>query len=170
MILESVLRRPPLLLRDVGESDASTYWQWYSDPLVREFLLRRETTVGEHVEDLRACRSSEKTLALGVEYRGRGLVGDVRFSHIDFVARRAEVGVLIGDRGLWGKGVAKLSLLLLMKEVGPMIGVVHFIAKIDARNVRSVGLFTKLGFVHDPSVPPVEYPDRGVVLGHYALS
>ena len=92
----------PLRLRDVTPS----YVRWMNDPDVVRYLMagRSRHTRASVRAFVRGCR--DETFA--IRYRGRH-VGNVMLRTLDPVSRVGEVGILLGDRSTWGRGVASAA-------------------------------------------------------------
>lgn len=84
--------------RDVIESD---WYGWFNDSDVCQTLQKHyfPNTLEKQREFFRGLNSSDKKLQLGIRIKGAGsLVGVISLNNIDYINRRAEISVLIGDR------------------------------------------------------------------------
>lgn len=84
----------------------------------------------------------ENFLREGVEVEGR-LVGYVDIADI---TNTAEVGIAIGDRSLWGKGLGTRVLQRQMAYIAQTIGITVFHAETHETNTGSRGMLEKAGF------------------------
>jgi len=107
-------------LRALRESDIQgPYLSWLND----EEVCRGNShhffpfTAEEALEYLRNMRRSKEALVLAIILReGNVHIGNVALQRIDWIARSAELAILIGEKSCWGKGIAKQCLLLLMEH------------------------------------------------------
>jgi len=125
------------------------YVGWLRDPEVGRFLESRHGT-----HDLASTRSfvddmlaSERNLFLGI--RSRELdrhVGNIKLGPIDPYYRTAEIGLMIGDRGAWGKGLATQAIGAVADIADHELGLRKVTAGCYARNVGSERAFVRCGF------------------------
>lgn len=76
-------------------------------------------------------------------YEGR-LIGYVDVVLINDVT--AEIGIAIGERNLWGKGIGTSSILKLMDYASKELGIKIFKAETHEANTRSRNMLEKIGF------------------------
>ena len=73
-------------------------------------------------------------------------IGTAKAGHIDFFARHADIGVMIGEKSLWGMGIATDSLRALANFMFDEIDLRRLSAGVMANNPSMVRVFEKLGF------------------------
>jgi [ribosomal protein S5]-alanine N-acetyltransferase len=125
------------------------YVSWLNDPQVNQYLeCRFVTHTLESTKNfVRAMLDSPDYLFLGI--RSRLLdrhVGNVKIGPINKHHRVGEMGIMVGDKKVWGNGVGSLAINLMSK-----IARNHFmIRKITTgcyiSNIRSQRAFEKNGF------------------------
>ncbi|MBF0510357.1 MAG: GNAT family N-acetyltransferase [Deltaproteobacteria bacterium] len=141
---------PRLYLRQVTEDDVSPeYLAWLADDevvshLEVRFAAQSMETLRQFVAGFKADRSR---LLLGIFLNDLDKhVGNLSFSHIDWNHYIGVVGLMIGDRAQWGRGLATEA-LVLARELGFRHLHLHRLeAGIYADNVGSVRAFVKAGF------------------------
>ncbi|MBF0524438.1 MAG: GNAT family N-acetyltransferase [Deltaproteobacteria bacterium] len=141
---------PRLHLRQLTEDDVSPeYLAWLRDDevvshLEVRFLAQSMETLRQFVAGFKADRTR---LLLGMFLNDVDKhVGNLSFSHIDWNHYIGVVGLLIGDRAQWGRGLATEA-LVLARELGfRHLGLHRLEAGIYANNVGSVKAFVKAGF------------------------
>jgi len=79
---------------------------YLNDPEVRRTLLiHRPLSVGLEQSFLEALGKDEHQVVLGIaRHESPELIGSVGLHGLDFRGRRAELGLVIGERSLWGQG------------------------------------------------------------------
>ena len=82
---------------------------------------------------------------LGIEFEGR-LVGYVQLALIDHYERRAAVGVLVGEKSMWGRGIASTALRILLDYAFTVKGLARVYAEVYSFNQRSLRLMERVGF------------------------
>jgi RimJ/RimL family protein N-acetyltransferase len=73
-------------------------------------------------------------------------VGTIGLSRIDLVNRRAEYGVLIGEPGARGKGLAAEASRLLLAYAFETLGLRRVYLHVLARNADALRLYRRVGF------------------------
>ncbi|OXM14827.1 GNAT family N-acetyltransferase [Paenibacillus herberti] len=58
----------------------------------------------------------------------------------------AEIGVAIGESGLWGKGIGVSATKLWMDYASEKLGITVFYAEAHESNIRSIKMLEKSGF------------------------
>src|SRR5688572_28708640 len=103
-----LLEGPQVGLRELRESDASdAYASWLNDPVVNQYLETRSVALPELRNYIRAKAESPTALLFGIFWKENGKhIGNVKLEPIDRDKGEATMGILIGDKDYWGKGVA----------------------------------------------------------------
>lgn len=148
------------------------YVAWLNDPEVSRYLESR--FVQHEVEDVRAFVTaqleSEAVLFLGIYVAELGRhVGNIKIGPLDRRHGLGEIGIMIGDRAAWGRGVATEA-IVMMSEIGfAELGLRKITAGCYASNVGSKRAFEKAGFAVE-AVRPAHFllnglPEDAVLLG-----
>lgn len=154
MNLESPLLGEFIFLRPLTTEDAtSRYLSWMADPQVVRHLEVRFSPP-QTVDDLRrfiaASNDSADTLLLGMFLREDSRhIGNIKLGPIDRHHGSGDIGLLIGDRGEWGKGHASTAIALLAAYAFEHLGLDKVTAGCYADNVGSRRAFLKAGFVEE---------------------
>jgi RimJ/RimL family protein N-acetyltransferase len=124
------------------------YHAWLNDPEVMQFT---EARFRQHtLDDIRAY--VEETNASETDRIWRILcderhVGNIKLTGINVRHRRAGMSILVGDRGVWGQGVATQAIRLATAESFKRYDLFKIFAGIYATNVASIRAFAKAGYV-----------------------
>ncbi|MFC4425284.1 GNAT family N-acetyltransferase [Deinococcus navajonensis] len=143
-------------LRPLRSGDEEAAVRWSADPV---FCQVADWTPGLSA---RVVRRYWQTLMAGQEasFRRWGMTrGGVLIGYVDLTNLRAasgELGVAIGERGLWGQGLATAACHLLLKEAWAL-GLEQVTAEVHEPNRRSQALMRRLGFLEVGVGPPVPY-------------
>jgi RimJ/RimL family protein N-acetyltransferase len=131
------------------------YVSWLNDDGVNQFLESRfrSHTLASTRAFVAETLASPDSLFLGIraqltsdEPSGRTHVGNIKLGPIDEHHRTGEVGILIGDRAAWGKGVATAAIALLCDIARTQLSLRKITAGCYAANVGSQRAFQKAGF------------------------
>lgn len=131
---------------DVDDS----YVSWLNDPIVNCYLESRFT---EHtLEGTRAfvqkCLVDPQTLFLGIKYYFPSEVkhvGNIKLAICEY-HKTAEVGIMIGEKNAWGKGVASQAILRIIEISKLELKLRRLTAGCYASNIGSQRAFEKAGF------------------------
>lgn len=132
----------PLRPEDVD----AAYLAWLADPVVTRFTEVRG------VQDLASVRAYVAAAVAApdaamwrIDHAGRH-VGNVRLSGITRRHRRAIVALMVGDRAVWGRGVASAAIALVAGHAFAALGLHKLTAGIYAGHTASRRAFEKAGF------------------------
>jgi ribosomal-protein-alanine N-acetyltransferase len=152
-------------------SDA--YVAWLNDPEVNRFLESRFDT--HTIESTRsfvaAMHASPDNLMLGIRSTALGRhVGNIKLGPISRRHGTGEVGILIGDRAAWGRGIATQAIAALSDIARTRLGLRKVTAGCYATNVGSQRAFEKAGYAVE-GCRKAQYlldgqPEDLVVMGH----
>lgn len=105
---EHTLSGTLIFLRELTEADATeSYAHWLNDPEVNQWLETRHVTVPELRTYIREKRLSSNALLFGIFWKENGQhIGNIKLEPMDRENGEATIGILIGEKAYWGKGVA----------------------------------------------------------------
>lgn len=112
-------------------------WAGWTPPLSRAaFRHKYEQRITEPEKDL---------VMLGIEFEGQ-LVGYVQLALIEDDERRAAAGVLVGEKSMWGRGIASTALRILLDYAFTVRNLERVYAEVYGFNQRSLRLMEHIGF------------------------
>jgi RimJ/RimL family protein N-acetyltransferase len=136
-------------IRPVSEADLPVVLKWWNDPAVMKPVH------GENwrptIEQVRGCWVSWQSAGLDnyhefiIVLSGRP-VGEVGYKRVEALQGVVSVDIKIGDSTLWGKGIGKEAMRLLIAHIDAHENARRLIAQPDSQNARSIGLFEACGF------------------------
>lgn len=139
-----------LRLQEIRPADVSgEYVAWLNDPEVVAFTesrFQRHTleSVAAFVDGFQD-NSTDWLLAICLKDSGRH-IGNIRLGPIDVHHYRAPLGILIGDKGQWGRGYGSESLGLAVKLGFEVMGLHRLTAGVHSLNQGSLKAFQNNGF------------------------
>jgi RimJ/RimL family protein N-acetyltransferase len=93
-------------LRPPRSEDAAPMADWFADQEVTARLLMRMGVSHESEQAwLRGAEEAPDTILWVIEHEGR-VVGTTGIMHIDWANQHGTTGTLIGDKRVWGRGIA----------------------------------------------------------------
>lgn len=132
----------------VGDITAD-YINWLNDPEVNRYLESRfvkqtRKTVEAYVRSFAGCNNKR---LFGIFDRATGLhVGNISFSDINYRHNYGVIGIAVGRKAFWGKGVGTEALKLLVAYGFKKLKLKRIEAGIYANNPGSIAIFKKAGF------------------------
>lgn len=157
MKLPRVLADGAVALQSLDASAAEgPYLSWMNDETVGRFLESRfaQHSVEGLVRFIEASNDAPDILLAGIFLDGRH-VGNIKLT-LDTHHRRAEIGIVVGDREIWGRGVARTAIRLISAYAEKELGMSKLSAGCYAGNVGSIRAFEAAGF-HREAVRPGHY-------------
>ncbi len=135
------------LLRPEDVSDA--YIGWLNDPEINRYLESRfqpQDRAGVEAF-VAAMLASETNLFLAITDRALNRhVGNIKLGPIDRAHGLGEIGIMIGDRAAWGRGIGSAAIARLADIAGHELGLRKLSAGCYASNAGSARAFEKAGF------------------------
>lgn len=130
---------------DVG----AAYVGWLNDPEVNRYLESRFVPQdhASTVAFVAGALASAKDLLLGIRSVALGRhVGNIKLGPINREHGLGEIGIMIGDRDAWGKGIASRAIAMLRDIAAHELGLRRLTAGCYASNVGSRRAFERAGF------------------------
>jgi len=139
-----------IYLREVRESDVNQgYYHWLNDPQVNQFLETRFAP--RSIQDIKAFVASkdsnqnEPFFAICCSATDKH-IGNIKLGPINWVHRRADISLVIGDKTYWGKGVASQAIQLVCQFAFETLSLNKLQAGAYHQNIGSIKAFKKNGF------------------------
>ena len=148
--------KPPFLkgeqiyLRGVDPSDThGAYIEWVNDREITQYL---ET--GYFPSDVEAVESyieemngDDDVLFLAIVAAADDThVGNIKLGPIDWIHRRGDIGLLVGERDYWGEGIGTEAIGLVVRHAFERLNLHKLTAGCYEQNVGSKRAFEKNGF------------------------
>lgn len=160
---QSSLRDSPFILHEGavvlrpftrGEAASAAYLRWMNDPQVTRTIGRFDylfpvsrAKLLQYFNDI----DTDSAVFLGIHYRPRAgsrprLVGTLKIYDLDALARRASLGIMVGERRAWGRGIASAAIRAACRYVFEVLGFGKVSAGYLASNVGMHRAFRNNGF------------------------
>jgi RimJ/RimL family protein N-acetyltransferase len=138
-------------LRSLELDDLDRIYNWHNDPALYETLVGAFRPVSraaaeEWLREKIAYSAQEENLAICLKDNSQH-IGNIYLRNIDWVARHAETGILIGDPGQRGKGCGTMARRLQIEHAFQDLGLQRLYATVLADNKAVVRMNEKCGFV-----------------------
>ncbi len=138
------IRLKRLMPKDVTER----YAEWMNDPEVNRYL---ESRVERHsVESLRtfvaSIATSTRSFLFGIYDGTSRHIGNIKLGPIDVLHQRGSIGLLIGEKDVWGSGYASESISIVADFAFEIVHLRKLTAGCYASNISAIKAFQRAGF------------------------
>ncbi len=145
-----MLKSEKITLRALEPQDLNILFNWENDTrywvVSNTFAPYSKHILLKYLENAHLDIYEAKQLRLVIELENRKPIGLIDLFEFDPFHMRAGVGILIADEKEQGKGYASEALKLLIEYSFERLQLKQLYCNITSDNVRSINLFTKLGF------------------------
>lgn len=162
-------------LRGIEQKDLEgSYFDWLNDPEVTKYLdsgyfPNNMENMQEYVKS--AGNNVKGTLFAIIEITTDRHVGNVRLGPINWIHRNSHMGIIIGDKEVWGKGYATETIKLIANYAVKRLNLHKISAGVNASNKASIRAFEKAGFAIEGLKKDEVYADGkyhdGVILAYF---
>lgn len=137
-------------LRALEEADLERTHRWHNDPelyaaLVNPFRFVSKTAEVEWLRRKAAYSNCEVNLAICLRSTGEH-IGNVYLGQIDWVSRRAFLGIFIGSAGQRGNGYGREAMQLVLAHAFQDLHLNRVFLEVLADNAAAIRLYEKCGF------------------------
>lgn len=135
-------------LRPLEPDDIDLLYRWDLDielNILKGWTPRRSLHAFRQVYEQRIIQTSDTNIRFGIQYEDH-LVGFVELGLIDHEQQRAAIGIAIGDKQVWGRGIGTTALRLILDYGFTVQGLERVYAEIYGFNARSLRLMQRAGF------------------------
>lgn len=133
-------------------SDVELWQTWDTDLNVQAFMP--ESSNEHHdIEDqytyIEECEVDENGYYWSIETQEGVTVGTVALTEYNNYHGVANLGIVIGDKNYWGKGIATDVITALVRHAFTHLKLFHIGAEVEEENVPMVKVLEKVGFKQD---------------------
>lgn len=124
-----------LILRPYEYADTISWQRWDIDPDVQKFMPeQKKFSLHDQEEYLKACESEKDAYYWSIVWKSTNtLIGTIALTEIDMDQGIAELGIVVGEKEFWGRGVAHEALSEVIK-LASTIGLQKVIAEFHEGN------------------------------------
>jgi [ribosomal protein S5]-alanine N-acetyltransferase len=152
MKLTTPLLTARLVLRTLSAADATDrYLGWMRDREATRFLESRlvDHDLGSLHDYIASCNDAPASMLLGICLADATHIGNIKLGPIDPYHQHAAIGLLIGERDLWGNGYATEAIAAVTAHAFSEMGLQKLYAGCYASNVGSARAFLKAGWIEE---------------------
>jgi ribosomal-protein-alanine N-acetyltransferase len=140
-----------IYLRKIDVSDVNReYLSWMLDPQVNQYLESRfeKWTIGKLKRYVLNINKDPNNIFLAIILKDdHRHIGNIKIGSINRLHKRAELGIVIGAKDFWGKGIATEAIKLAVNYSFRKIKLNRLSAGAYEHNLGSIKAFQKAGFM-----------------------
>ncbi len=150
MLKKHISSNKKIYLRELIDIDVTQkYVDWLNDREINQYLESRFIkhsldTVKQYVKAM--CESSDNKIFGIFDNDTNQHIGNIKLGGVDFFHRRAHLGIMIGDKGYWGKGVAAEAIKIISGIAKNEFNLNKLYAGAYSLNLGSIKAFVKAGW------------------------
>ena len=144
-----------IYLREVRESDVNDeYYNWINDPEINQFLETRffprsKNDILSYVRKM-DCNPGEIFFAICIKENDKH-IGNIKLGPINWIHRKGDISLVIGNKEYWGKGIAAEAIGLVVDFAFNVLNLHKLCAGYYESNIGSAKAFAKCGFTEEGS-------------------
>jgi RimJ/RimL family protein N-acetyltransferase len=151
-------------LRAIERADLAQFVDWINDPEVRQGIsafLPLSMAREEHwFEEMLKRPIEEHPFALEIQQDKKWtLIGSCGIFDIDWISRRAEIGIMIGVKSQWNKGYGTETMRLILKHGFETLNLHRLFLRVFDTNPRAIRAYEKAGFVLEARLREAHFAD-----------
>lgn len=140
------------IIRPFRDSDTELWQVWDIDEEVQAHMpepVNEKQAVAEQLEYIKICEAEEDGYYWSIETKEGVTIGTIALTDINDYHKLAELGVVVGDKNYWGKGVATEVVKAVVTYAFDQLDLERISAEAETDNagIRKVLLTT--GFTED---------------------
>lgn len=125
------------------------YLNWVNDKSVNKYLeIRHKKQTKKNLEEfIDLCKNSKEIKLFGIFLKeNKNHIGNIKIQITNHIHKRAEVGLLIGDKRAWGKGYGTEAIKLITQYAKKKLNLKKLYAGCYEENIGSKKAFLKAGW------------------------
>lgn len=129
---------------------SQVYVNWLNDKLVNQFLVSGgDYTLKKLSKYLEEVEQNPKYF-WAIKLKGTNKhIGNIKIDPIDLNELSGEYGIMIGDRSIWGKGIAKEASEIVLAFCFETLHLKKISLGVHKNNLKAIRLYEKLGFTFE---------------------
>jgi RimJ/RimL family protein N-acetyltransferase len=147
-------------LRAVEPSDLPDYHRWLNDPEVIRYLkIYAPFSMADEEAWYAEVREDPNQMVFAIEIETGQLIGNLALMDLNWKDRRAELGIVIGDKSHWGKGYAQDAIQTLLAFAFGQMNLNRVYLRVFADHAPAINAYRKCGFIEEGRLREEMYVD-----------
>ena len=161
------------IIRPFKEADAELWQNWDVDPEIQAHMpepMNKPQDIAEQYEYIKECEEEEDGYYWSIETLDGVTIGTVALTDINEHHKLAEIGIVVGDKEYWVKGVATEVISTVINFAFTEAGVVRISAETEVKNIAVSKVLEKVGFIQDGTFTSARVKSgKRVDVKHYGI-
>jgi len=140
-------------LRELRKSDLEANWfQWFNDNNITKYQDKGTfpNSIEKQTDYYEYLLSSKSDIVFAIiDKTSDEHIGNIGVHNIDYIHRRCEIGIIIGENKYRGKGIAKLCIDKVKSYVFDTLNLRRITVFIMHENIASIKAFESCGFLKE---------------------
>ncbi len=138
-----------VVLRALEKDDIENCWRWVNDPKITEGLtMIFPISKYEEEQWYEGYIKNNKDKIFAIEVEGEH-IGNIGLHGIDWVNRKAELGIMIGEKEYWGEGYGTDAITTLLRYAFTRMNLHRVQLRVFEYNERAIRCYKKCGFTEE---------------------
>lgn len=164
MITKSLIKGKKITLKILNLKNYNKeYYKWLNDKEINKFLevrFKRQNKKSTENYILNSIKNPN-CLLFGIFFKKNNVhIGNIKLEPINFEHKRGIVGLFIGKKEYWGKGLASDSIRLISKYVKKELSLKKLVAGCYSNNIASKKAFLNAGYKVEAILKDYWYDER----------
>jgi len=152
-----------IYLKILTEQNATPeYCAWLNDKIVNQYLETRKATIVGLKKYIKEKNNNPNCLFLGIFFKKKQIhIGNIKLEPIDFENSKATIGMLIGAKDFWGKGIGTEAIKLLVDYGFKNLNLKEINLGVISENKVAIKVYKKVGFkINSIEKEPIEHDNK----------
>lgn len=136
-------------LRPIEREDLPTFVRWINDPEVTEFLLLEPPMSLDDEEAWYAHVLKAKDKVFSIETKDGKLIGNIGTVDLDWMNRKTEIGIMIGEKDHWSRGYGADAITSFIRHLFDELNLNRVELFADSTNHRALKCYERCGFRYE---------------------
>ncbi len=147
-------------LRALEHDDLPHFVRWINDPETRRFMVMRyPLSMTEEEKWWERFLQRENDYIFAIEAEDGNYIGNIGLHDIERENRRAELGIIIGDKAYWGQGYGTDAIQAMLGWGFGYLNLNRVSLRVYAYNQRAIRCYEKCGFQYEGAMRQARYVD-----------
>jgi len=130
-----------------SQNATEEYCNWLNDAEVNKYLETRKANIKDLKNYIKAKNKRKDILFLGIFYKKNGEhIGNIKLEPVDLKNKKATLGLLIGNKNYWGKGIGTEATKLLINYAFDYLNINEINLGVIIENKAAIKVYKKTGF------------------------
>ncbi len=139
MFIKETQGNDDLILKSPKKSDVNIWSIWDTDIEVQKYMpepMNQETSMEDELQYFEEIKNETDGIYASIFISGKDeSVGLISLTEINDHHKIGELGILIGDKKFWNKGISTKSILLFLKYIKSNTDIKRIIAEVEEGNI-----------------------------------